>query len=135
MTIGSRAAGFVTLSGYLTRKAIPLFGRGRVLAVKTIRQNHHASAELLRLLDEFRRMVNVCIAIGTKENVSSLKTLSLKSYHHLSRDILGYYRLCAISTATRILHNHRKANKKKNHRATVPYARRLMLTTCYGFKI
>src|SRR2546425_5487033 len=133
MTIGSRAAGFVTLSGYLTRKAIPLFGRGRVLAVKTIRQNHNASAELLRLLDEFRRMVNVCIAIGTKENVSSLKTLSLKSYHHLSRDILGYYRLCAISTATRILHNHRKANKKKNHRATVPYARRLMLTTCYGF--
>src|SRR3989441_4059564 len=135
MTIGSRAAGFVTLSGYLTRKAIPLFGRGRVLVVKTIRQNHHASAELLRLLDEFRRMVNVCIAIGTKENVSSLKTLSLKSYHHLSRDILGYYRLCAISTATRILHNHRKANKKKNHRATVPYGRRLMLTTCYGFKI
>jgi len=88
---------------------------------------------LLRL--PVKPRVNVCIAIGTKENVSSLKTLSLKSYHHLSRDILGYYRLCAISTATRILHNHRKANKKKNHRATVPYARRLMLTTCYGFKI
>src|SRR2546428_3280633 len=96
MMIGSRAAGFVTLSGYLTRKAIPLFGRGRVLAVKTIRQNHHASAELLRLLDEFRRMGNVCIAIGTKENISSLKNLSLKSYHHLSRDILGYCRVASV---------------------------------------
>src|SRR2546428_2907817 len=89
MTIGSRAAGFVTLSGYLTRKAIPLFGRGRVLAVKTIRQNHHASAELLRLLDQVRRMGNVCMAIGTNENVCSLKTLYFKSFHHLRRDILG----------------------------------------------
>lgn len=102
--------------------------------MKTIKQKHHASAELLLLLDEFRRMVNVCIAVGIRENVSSLKTLSLKSYHHLSRDNLGYYKLCAISTATGILHNHRKA-KKENRRATVPYARRLMLTTCYGFKI
>src|SRR3989442_12348376 len=95
MTIGSRAAGFVTLSGYLTRKAIPLFGRGRVLAVKTIRQNHHASAELLRPLEEFRRMGNVCIAIGTKENVSSLKTLSLRAYHQFIRDNLCHCRVRA----------------------------------------
>jgi putative transposase len=105
-----------------------------VLAVKTIRQKHHASPDLMRLLDEFRRMVNVCIAIGLEENVSSLKTLSLKSYHRLSRDMLGYYRLCAISTATGILRNYRKA-KKKNPQTRVPYAGRLMLNTCYGFKI
>jgi len=45
-------------------------------------------------------MVNVCIAIGIEENISSRKTLSLASYHRLSRDILGYYRLGAIGIAT-----------------------------------
>jgi putative transposase len=105
-----------------------------VQAFKTVRQKHQASAELLQLLDEFRRMVNVCIAVGIEENVSSLKTLSLKAYHRLSRDMLGYYRLCAISTATVILRNYRKA-KRKNPRTRLPHARRPMLTTCYGFKI
>jgi len=102
--------------------------------VKTVRQKHEASADLLRLLNEFRRMVNVCIAVGMEENVSSLKTLSLRSYHRLSRGILGYYRLCAISAATGILRNYRKT-RKKNPRTRFPYARKLMLTTCYGFKI
>src|SRR2546425_2064853 len=124
---------FAPLYGYLARNA-PLFGRLLVLAVKAVRQKHQASVGLLRLLDEFRSMVNVCIAVGIRENVSSLKTLSLKSYHHLSHDILGYYRLGAISTATRILRNDRKA-KKKNPWTKVPYAGKLMLTTCYGFKI
>ena len=105
-----------------------------VFALKTVRQKHEVSPELLRLLDEFRRMVNVCIAVGIEENVSSLKTLSLRSYHRLSRDMPSYYRLCAISKATGILHNHRKA-KKKNPRTRFPCARKLMLTTCYGFKI
>jgi len=105
-----------------------------VIVVRSVRQKHQASLELLWLLDEFRRMVNVCIAVGIEENVSSLKTLSSKSYHRLSREMLGYYRLGAISKATVILHNHRKA-KKKNPRTRTPYARKLMLTTCYGFKI
>ena len=32
--------------------------------VKSVRQKHEASADLLQLLNEFRRMVNVCIAVG-----------------------------------------------------------------------
>ena len=99
-----------------------------------VRQKHQTPANLLWLLDEFRCMVNVCIAIGIEENVSSLKTLSLRSYHRLSRDNLSYYRLCAISAATGILRNYRKA-KRKNPRTRVPYAKKLMLTTCYGFEI
>src|SRR5437879_5475105 len=79
-------------------------------------------------------MVNVCIAVGIEESVTSLKTLSTRSYHRLSYGVLGYYRLGAISTATSILRNYRKANKK-NPRTRIPYARKLMLTTCYGFKI
>src|SRR5207249_5519811 len=105
-----------------------------VIAMRSVRQKHQASLELLWILDEFRRMVNVCIAVGIEENVSSLKTLSSKSYHRLSSDMLGYYRLGAISKATVILHNHRKA-KKKNRRTRIPYARKLMLTTCYGFTV
>jgi len=103
-------------------------------SIKSVRQKHQASSDLLRLLDEFRRMVNVCIAIGIEENISSRKTLSLASYHRLSRDILGYYRLGAIGIATGILRNYQKA-VRKNPRTRIPYARRLMLTTCYGFKI
>ena len=102
--------------------------------MKTVRQKHQVSPEVLRLLDEFRRMVNVCIAVGIEENVSSLKTLSSKSYHRLSRDMVSYYRLCAIGKTTVILHNYQKA-KKKNPRTSLPNARKLMLTTCYGFKI
>src|SRR5438093_3858646 len=40
----------------------------------------------------------------------------------------------AIMTASRILKNYRRA-KRKNPRTRFPHARRLMLTTCYGFKI
>ena len=105
-----------------------------MLSIKSVRQEHQASKDLLKLLDEFRRMVNVCVAIGIEENISSRMTLSLASYHRLSREMLGYYRLGAISKATVILHNHRKV-KKKNPRTRTPYARKLMLTTCYGFKI
>ncbi|HEV2118991.1 MAG TPA: transposase [Candidatus Bathyarchaeia archaeon] len=105
-----------------------------MLAVKAIVQKHHASPNLLDLPDEFRRMVNVCIAVGMEENISSFKTLSLKSYHRLSPKVLSYYRLCAISAATGMLRNHRKA-KKRNARAKIPCAKKLMLNTCYGFRI
>src|SRR6267378_7020634 len=105
-----------------------------MMTVKVVRQKHHASADLLRLLDEFRRMVNVCIAVGIEENVSSLKTLSLRSYHRLSSNMLSYYRLCAISAATGILSNYRKA-KRKNSCTRIPFVKKLMLKTCYGFKI
>jgi putative transposase len=47
---------------------------------------------------------------------------------------MSYYKLCAISAATGVLRNHRKT-KRKNPRTKEPYARKLRLTTCYGFKI
>ncbi|HEV2119107.1 MAG TPA: RNA-guided endonuclease TnpB family protein, partial [Candidatus Bathyarchaeia archaeon] len=102
--------------------------------MKTVRQKHEASNELLSLLNKFRRMVNECVAFGIEEKISSLMTLSLKSYYRLSPNTLSYYRLGAISSATGILRNYRKA-KRKNPRTSVPYAGKLMLTTCYGFKI
>jgi putative transposase len=102
--------------------------------MKAVKQKYQASGDLLWLLDEFRRTVNVCVMIGIEHNISSLKSLASAAYSRLSRDIPSYYRLGAISTATGILRNYRKA-KRKNSRTIVPYARKLMLTTSYGFKI
>ena len=90
---------------------------------------------MLHLLDQFRLMVNHCIQIGLAENVSSLKALSLKSYAQLSAyEMMSYYKLCAISAAAGILRNYRKA-KRQNPHTKQPYARKLRLTTCFGFKI
>ena len=47
---------------------------------------------------------------------------------------MSYYKLCAISKATGVLRNYRKA-KNKNPETREPHARRPQLTTCYGFKI
>jgi putative transposase len=80
-------------------------------------------------------MLNNCVRIGLAENVSSLKSLSTKAYNQLAAyDVMSYYKLCAISKATGILRNYRKA-RKKNPETKEPYARQLQLTTCYGFKI
>ena len=104
-------------------------------AVKTVQQHYTLNPEILRMLDEFRQMMNTCIRIGLAENVTSLKALSLKAYKQLATyDAMSYYKLCAISSATGILRNYRRtARQGKN--PTTPYVRRLRLTTCYGFKI
>ena len=104
-------------------------------AVKAVQQYYTASPEILRMLEQFRQMLNDCVRIGLSENVTSLKSLSRKAYRQLATyDLMSYYKLCAISKATGILRNYRKA-RRKNPKTKEPYARRLQLTTCYGFKI
>jgi IS605 OrfB family transposase len=86
-------------------------------------------------MEQFRRMVNDCIRIGLSENVTSLKSLSLRAYKLLSGyHCPSYYKLCAISATVGMLRNYRKA-KRKNPHVNAPYARKSRLTTCYGFKI
>lgn len=83
-----------------------------MLAFKTVQQNYQPTDVTLRLLDEFRSMVNDCLRIGLQENVTSLKALSLRAYRHLARyDALSYYRLCAISG----LHRNRPKSRQRNH--------------------
>jgi putative transposase len=104
-------------------------------ALKAVKQNYASSPELLNLLDEFRRMVNDCVRLGLAENVTSMKALSKKAYHELARyDVPTYYRLTAISKAAGILRNYRHALRKQP-RVKKPYATRLVLVDCYGFKI
>jgi putative transposase len=104
-------------------------------AVKAVQQHYTPGPEILQMLEQFRQMLNNCVRIGLAENVSSLKSLSTKAYNQLATyDVMSYYKLCAISKATGILRNYRKAGRK-NPETKEPYARRSQLTTCYGFKI
>ncbi|TLY15046.1 MAG: hypothetical protein E6K86_07035 [Thaumarchaeota archaeon] len=104
-------------------------------AVKAVKQNYRPTEEILSLLEDFRCMVNDCVRIGLKENLTSMKSLSMKAYHQLSAyDAPTYYRLTAISRAAGILRNYRK-ELKRNRSARVPYVTRLSLTDCYGFRV
>ncbi len=104
-------------------------------AVKAIQQNYTLSPEILRMLEEFRQMMNACIQVGLAENATSLKALSLKAYKQLAGfNAMSYYKLCAISSATGILRNYRRT-ARHGEKSASPYVRHLRLTTCYGFKI
>jgi putative transposase len=85
-------------------------------------------------MELFRRMVNQSIIIGLETGRTSLKMLSLVSYHRL-RDYGTHsqYRLCAISRASGILKNYRSLSRR--HKVKVPYCRRIGLTICYGLKV
>ncbi len=68
--------------------------------IKTVNQQITISQGMLDLMTKFRNMVNDCIRIGLQNNVTSLKTLSRKSYRYLDRyDIVSYYKHHAISRA------------------------------------
>jgi putative transposase len=86
-------------------------------------------------METFRQMVNDCIQIGLGNNVSTMKKLSILTYHQLSiYDITSYYKLCAISHAAGILAN-RKKSLQRGRIPRDPYARRLFLVSSYGFKV
>jgi putative transposase len=104
-------------------------------AVKAVQQHYTPGPQILQMLEQFRQMLSDCIRIGLAENATSLKSLSTKAYNQLAtHDAMSYYKLCAISKATGILGNYRKA-RRKNPKIKEPYAQRPQLITCYGFKI
>ena len=103
--------------------------------MKSAWQHYAPNEQVLWVLEQFRQMLNESVRIGLAENVTSLKSLSLRAYRQLSEyDVHSGYKLCAISAATGILRNYRKA-KRKNPCVKEPYARRPCLTTCYGLKV
>ena len=105
--------------------------------VKVVKQRYSPSEETLNLLEDFRLMMNDCIRIGIRENITSMKALSLKCYNALSQyDVASCYRLTAISKAAGILCNYRKLLRKNpNTNAKIPYVRKMQLVDCYGFRI
>lgn len=102
---------------------------------KSVKQAYAPSADTDLLIESFRLMVNDCIRIGVRENVTSLKSLSTKAYKSLSKyDVATCHRVCAVAKAASILRMYRRG-LKRNPAQPVPYARRSTLHTCYGFKL
>ncbi|QLH07043.1 RNA-guided endonuclease InsQ/TnpB family protein [Nitrosopumilus ureiphilus] len=103
--------------------------------IKSIKQNVPQNHDLDSMMETFRKMVNHCIRIGLENNCSTLKRLSMLSYHELSRyDILSSYKLNAISQACGRL-SQMKQSIKRGRKTKSPFVRKQFLTNCYGIKI
>ncbi len=106
-----------------------------MLAVKSVWQYYVPAADVLRLLDLFRRMVNDSLRIGLLNDALSLRKLSLLSYNQLARyHSPSCYKLCAISRAAGILAARNKS-ARRGYPTRTPYAVKPQLVSCYGFKI
>jgi putative transposase len=67
------------------------------------------------MMEIFRDMMNFCIRIGLENNVSTMKKISLLSYHYLKDyQIMSYYKFTTISQTTgrlaQIKHYVRRGN-------------------------
>lgn len=109
-----------------------------MLAVKCVTQRYLPTPGLLSLLDNFRSMVNECIRVALNGNgnpITSVKALSLRSYHSLNAfDVAVCYRLTAISAAAGLVKNYRKS-LKTNPKTQKPHVKRKLCIDCYSFKI
>ncbi|MGI0065129.1 MAG: hypothetical protein ACREAT_00045, partial [Nitrosotalea sp.] len=87
------------------------------------------------MMKTFRQMVNHCIKIGLENNCSTLKKLSMLSYHTLDEyPIQSKYKLTAISQAAGRL-SQMKRDIRKGRNPKSPFASKPYLVSCYGFKI
>ncbi len=86
-------------------------------------------------METFRQMVNHCIRIGLENNCSTLKKLSMLSYHILNEyPIQSKYKLTAISQAAGRL-SQMKRDIRKGRNVKSPFVEKPFLVSCYGFKI
>ncbi|MEO9308725.1 MAG: hypothetical protein ABI337_00330 [Nitrososphaera sp.] len=105
------------------------------MPLKSIKQKFTPNTEQLKMMETFQDMVNCCIRIGLENNCSSIKKLSLLSYHTLKDyQIQSYYKLTAISQAAGKLAQLKK-DIKKGRKAKSPYIRKPYLVSWHGFKI
>ncbi|MEW6588909.1 MAG: transposase [Thermoproteota archaeon] len=106
-----------------------------MFAIKSIKQPLTPNPELVSMMYTFKDMVNHCIRIGLQNNCSTLKKLSMLSYHELEQyKIQSYYKLTAISQAAGRLAQMKK-DIRKGRKAKSPFVRKPYLVSCYGFKI
>ncbi|MGI0075421.1 MAG: IS200/IS605 family accessory protein TnpB-related protein, partial [Nitrosotalea sp.] len=104
-------------------------------AIKSIRQPFEPSKDIMFMMETFRQMVNHCIRIGLENNCSTLKRLSMLSYHTLNEyNIQSKYKLTAISQAAGRL-SQMKRDIRKGKKPKSPFVSKPYLVSCYGFKI
>lgn len=105
------------------------------VVVKAVKQPYQPTAELLRMMETFRQMVNDCIRIGLAHDISARIKLTKLCYHELERyNIYSTYKICAISHAAGILAN-RKTSIRRGFEPRQPYTKRPLLATYTRFKI
>ena len=105
-----------------------------LLVRKSTKQLYKPSLEILSLMQNFRQMVNDCIRIGLANDVSTMKKLCNFSYKNLQYNVPSYHKLCANSKASGILAARKKSIRRGFHTKN-PYLKKLILVSCYGFKI
>jgi len=104
-------------------------------AIKSVKQTFKPNQELESMMEQFKNMVNHCIRIGLENNTSTLRKLSLLSYHTLEDyPIQSKYKLTAISQACGRL-AQMKRSIKKGLRVKSPFVQKPYLVSCYGYKI
>lgn len=104
-------------------------------AIKSISQRIEYNHDVESMMNIFKDMINHCIRIGLKHNCSTLKRLSLLSYHDLDDySIMSTYKLNAISQACGRL-SQMKRDIKKGKIVKTPFISKPYITNCYGFKI
>lgn len=87
------------------------------------------------MMGTFKEMVNFCINIGIKENITTLNKFSTLHYKDLQHfNIQSKYKLTAMSQAMARL-SQRKQDIRKGKSPKDPYIRKPYLVSCYGFKI
>jgi putative transposase len=102
---------------------------------KSIKQPFTPNTDQIKMMETFKDMVNHCIRIGLENNCSSIKKLSLLSYHTLKDyQIQSYYKLTAIAQAAGRLAQLKK-DIKKGRKTKSPFIKKPYLVSCYGFKI
>ncbi len=112
-------------------------------ALKSVKQRYQPTPILTEMMEDFRLMTNDCIRIGLefertqdkKAGTLSMRKLSLLCYRQLKRyGRYSGYRLCAISKAAGILSARRKSIRR-GFLTRSPYARKPVLSSCYGFRV
>lgn len=104
-------------------------------AIKSIKQTIPQNTDLESMMETFRNMVNHCIRIGLRDNCTTMKKLSLFSYHELrDYDILSSYKLNAISQACGRL-SQMKQSINRGKKTKSPFVKKPYIVNCYGFKI
>jgi len=105
------------------------------MPIKSIKQRHAPNPDQIKMMQIFSDIINHCIRIGLENNCSTLKKLSLLSYHQLKEyPIPSKYKLNAISQAAGRLAQMKK-DIKKGRKVKSPFVRKPYLVSCYGFKI
>jgi putative transposase len=93
-----------------------------VQAIKTVKQKYAPTPEILRLMKDFRKMVNEAIRLALTENLTARFAINKRTYHLFAiYPYISNFRITAANVACGIVSNYRKS-LRKNKGIKKPYA-------------